>query len=158
MSDFCEYIKPIIDELYVIKNLVDNESMHYLQMHNENKLIIEKLKQIINKVIDHENMGSKQSLGQFYTTNQEYILQGINIPHTIKNIIEPFAGNGDLITFIEKEQNKNNVKYIIEYIYSSSLTVYSDKRILSEKIYVINEFTVRTPSEIRNETLEVLSA
>ena len=142
MSDFCEYIKPIIDELYVIKNLVDNESMHYLQMHNENKLIIEKLKQIINKVIDHENMGSKQSLGQFYTTNQEYILQGINIPHTIKNIIEPFAGNGDLITFIEKEQNKNNVKYIIECY-----------DIEPKKNYIIKKDTIKNPPNYTNKYL-----
>ena len=39
----------------------------------------------------------KKKLGQFYTTNQEYILQGINIPENIKNIIEPFTGNGDLL-------------------------------------------------------------
>jgi len=38
----------------------------------------------------------------------------MNIPNDIKNIIEPFTGNGDLINFIEKEQEKNNVKYILE--------------------------------------------
>ena len=141
MSDFCEYIKPIIDELNVIKNLLDNESMHYLQMQNGNKLIIEKLKQIINK-FDNKNQVSKQSLGQFYTTNQEYILQGINIPRTIKNIIEPFAGNGDLITFIEKEQNKNNVKYIIECY-----------DIEPKKNYIIKKDTIKNPPDYTNKYL-----
>ena len=66
------------------------------------------------------NKLSKQILGQFYTTKQEYILQGMNIPNNITHIIEPFAGNGDLITFIKKEQeknknkNKNGFKYITE--------------------------------------------
>lgn len=39
---------------------------------------------------------SKKTLGQFYTTNHAYILQGIKIPLDVKCIIEPFAGNGYL--------------------------------------------------------------
>lgn len=60
------------------------------------------------------NALSKKSLGQFYTTNHEYILQGLKIPDNIINIIEPFAGNGDLLNFINKEQETNNIKYTIE--------------------------------------------
>ena len=48
-------------------------------------------------------MSDKQKLGQFYTTRYEYILQNMNIPYNISNIIEPFAGNGDLLNFIENE-------------------------------------------------------
>lgn len=51
---------------------------------------------------------SKKSLGQFYTTNYEYILQNVFIPDNVLTIIEPFAGNGDLLKFIEKN------KYIVE--------------------------------------------
>ena len=49
----------------------------------------------------------KQKLGQFYTTNYDYILQNLYIPENIKKIIEPFAGNGDLLNFIK---NKDNYK------------------------------------------------
>lgn len=52
---------------------------------------------------------TKSELGQFYTTNYEYILSNMEIPNNTKNIIEPFVGNGDLLKFI---QNKN--KYNIE--------------------------------------------
>jgi hypothetical protein len=66
----------------------------------------------MNKDISDEK---KQTLGQFYTTNQEYILQGIKIPKNIKNIIEPFADNGDLINFIKKDDKKYNIEcYDIE--------------------------------------------
>jgi hypothetical protein len=41
---------------------------------------------------------SKSTLGQFYTTNYEYILQSFHIPNDVP-IIEPFAGNGDLLKF-----------------------------------------------------------
>ena len=57
----------------------------------------------------------KKNLGQFYTTNRDYILEGLSIPSNVKHIIEPFAGNGDLKIFIENQQIKNNIKYNIEY-------------------------------------------
>ncbi len=38
----------------------------------------------------------KQTLGQFYTTNVDYILQHTSVPKDVP-IIEPFAGNGDLV-------------------------------------------------------------
>lgn len=38
----------------------------------------------------------KKSLGQFYTTNVEYICSGLSIPTGV-NVIEPFVGKGDLL-------------------------------------------------------------
>lgn len=49
-------------------------------------------------------MDNKKILGQFMTTNYKYILQNIIIPKNIKNIIEPFCGNGDLLNFIDKDK------------------------------------------------------
>lgn len=46
---------------------------------------------------------SKQTLGQFYTTNYEYILQNLSIPTNITTIIDPFAGQGDLLNFINNK-------------------------------------------------------
>ena len=42
----------------------------------------------------------KKTLGQFYTTNYNYIFQNFTIPKDTTNIIEPFAGKGDLLKFI----------------------------------------------------------
>lgn len=44
----------------------------------------------------------KQNLGQFMTTNYAYILQNMSIPDNINTIVEPFAGNGDLLNFFDK--------------------------------------------------------
>tara|TARA_B100000963_G_C22537802_1_gene630678 strand:- start:146 stop:1171 length:1026 start_codon:yes stop_codon:yes gene_type:complete len=52
----------------------------------------------------------KKELGQFYTKNYNYILQNIHIPDNINHIIEPFAGEGDLIQYI----NSNGKQYTIE--------------------------------------------
>ena len=50
---------------------------------------------------------NKTQLGQFYTTNYEYILSNMEIPSGVKTIVEPFVGNGDLLNFIK---NKHNYK------------------------------------------------
>jgi hypothetical protein len=52
---------------------------------------------------------SKQTLGQFYTTNYQYILNGFYIPQHITHIIEPFAGNGDLLPFINNHSNSQKI-------------------------------------------------
>ena len=46
-----------------------------------------------------EVLNIKKDLGQFYTTNHSYILQDIRIPPDVL-IIEPFAGEGDLVDYI----------------------------------------------------------
>ena len=85
---------------------------------------------------------SKQILGQFYTTHHEYILQNMKIPDYIINIIEPFAGNGDLISFIEKEQTSNNVTYNIE-CYDIEPT----------KSFIIKQDTIKNPPNYNNKYL-----
>ena len=92
--------------------------------------------------ITKNNKLSKQVLGQFYTTNQEYILQGMKIPDNIKNIIEPFTGNGDLITFIEKKQKENNIKYNIECY-----------DIEPKKDYIIKKDTIKNPPNYNDKYL-----
>ena len=94
-------------------------------------MIVNMNKETIDK---KKNKLSKQILGQFYTTNHEYIFQGMVIPDNITNIIEPFTGNGDLVIFIEKEQEKNNVKYIIECY-----------DIEPKKDYIIKKDTIKNP-------------
>ena len=83
---------------------------------------------------------SKKILGQFYTTNQEYILKGMKIPDNVKNIIEPFTGNGDLLAFIEREQEKNNIEYNIECY-----------DIEPKKQYIIKQDTIKNPPDYKNK-------
>ena len=80
--------------------------------------------------MDHETRkhgkSFKKELGQFFTTNYSYILQDMEIPDKITNIIEPFAGNGDLVKFVEEDQEKKNVLYRIEcYDVDRSINVYT---------------------------------
>lgn len=42
----------------------------------------------------------KSQLGQFYTTNYKHILTGLYIPEKTTTVIEPFCGNGDLLSLV----------------------------------------------------------
>jgi hypothetical protein len=135
-------------ELNIFNNIINNDNKNIIVAMNNKEIVINN--EIVNndKIIvpisvnKKKNKLSKQILGQFYTTNQEYILQGMKIPDNIKNIIEPFTGNGDLITFIEKEQEKNNVKYIIECY-----------DIEPKKNYIIQRDTIKDPPDYKNKYL-----
>jgi len=50
----------------------------------------------------------QRQLGQFFTKNSDYILQGMKKYICNKNVIDPFAGNQDLI----KWAKENKVKII----------------------------------------------
>jgi hypothetical protein len=83
----------------------------------------------------------KQKLGQFYTTNYTYILDGINIPNDVKNIVEPFAGNKDLVKFI-----KNPEKFIIEcYDIDPKTTDTFQRDTLLNPIDLNNKFVITNP-------------
>ena len=53
----------------------------------------------------------KRDLGQFFTTNSDYILQGLNQFVKNKEITDPFAGNQDLLRWAKL----NNCKKIIGF-------------------------------------------
>lgn len=58
---------------------------------------------------DGDNENTKKTWGQFYTTNCDYILQNMHIPDNINDIIEPFAGNCDLLNII-KDKTRYNIE------------------------------------------------
>ena len=57
---------------------------------------------------------NKKNLGQYFTKHYEYILQDMSIPNNVVNIIEPFAGDGDLLNFVNKNKIQEIKNYIIE--------------------------------------------
>ena len=86
---------------------------------------------------------SKQELGQFYTTNCETILEGITIPEDVSIIVEPFAGNGDLINFLgdtkyelECYDIEPKQSYITKRDTLKNPPIYTDKFILTNPPYL----------------------
>lgn len=67
-----------------------------------------KKKSEIIELLTNHIKENKKNKGQFYTTNSDYILEGLSLPNNI-NIIEPFAGKGDLIKWANKHLTNPNI-------------------------------------------------
>jgi len=61
---------------------------------------------------------NKKQFGQFFTKKSDYILQGFEKFIKNKNVIDPFAGNGDLLAWAEK----NNCKTVKGFDSDEKLT------------------------------------
>ena len=59
-------------------------------------------------------MTRKQELGQFFTTNFEYITDGMDLDIEEKFIIEPFAGNKDLLRLLKNVEEHRVECYDID--------------------------------------------
>jgi len=94
------------------------------------------IEEVIHEVID--DTSNKKKLGQFYTTNYSYILQNMQIPDGIIDIIEPFAGNGDLLKFLDRDRDR--VKY--------NITCYD---IDPKQEYIIRQDTLLYPPDLENK-------
>ena len=107
------------------------ETEKYISL--KNKKVIKKLK-------------VKQELGQFYTTNYKYILSNLEVPKnimgfSIKNIIEPFAGNCDLLNFIN---NKNQYTIELYDIDPKNSNIIKRNTLLNPPNYT-NKFIITNP-------------
>ena len=88
------------------------------------------------ETIPLSNTSNKKQLGQFFTKNYDYILQTMKIPENVKNIIEPFTGDGDLLNFFEKDKNNYSLEcYDIEPKHS----------------YIIKQDTIQNPPDYNNK-------
>ena len=62
---------------------------------------------MLHQSLQHTNNQHKKNLGQFFTTNNSYILQGLEEFLVNKNVVDPFAGNQDLLNWA-KQNNCNS--------------------------------------------------
>jgi len=78
----------------------------------------------------------KQQLGQFFTKNSDYILKGFGKYIEGKEVVDPFAGGSDLISWAEKNRAKKIVGYDI------------DKKYIDDKTIFLND-SINNPSEYK---------
>jgi tRNA1(Val) A37 N6-methylase TrmN6 len=78
----------------------------------------------------------KKNKGQFYTTNSDYILEGLfEKLNSVDKIIEPFGGKGDLVDWLKKKDSSLNIEaYDID----------------PKKDYIIKKDTLLSPPNYEN--------
>jgi hypothetical protein len=79
----------------------------YITVSNQEYRVNDKfylfLKSLNRQNMINRKMDSNRQLGQYFTKQAEYILNGLTIPNNVK-IVEPFAGDGDLVAWAYKFQ------------------------------------------------------
>jgi len=78
---------------------------------------------------------NKKNLGQFFTTNSDYILQGFEKFAKNKEISDPFAGNQDLIKWSKKVGCKKVIGYDYDKNYIDNESVFLNDSINFPKKY-----------------------
>ena len=78
----------------------------------------------------------KKNKGQFYTINSDYILEGLfETLNSVDKIVEPFAGQGDLVNWLKKKDSSLNIEaYDID----------------PKKDYIIKKDTLLSPPNYEN--------
>jgi len=77
----------------------------------------------------------KQQLGQFFTTNSDYILRNLEKYIKGKEIIDPFAGNGDLINWAKKHAVKKIKGFDVDRKFIDNKNVFYSDSISNPKKY-----------------------
>ena len=77
----------------------------------------------------------KQNLGQFFTTNSDYILQGFSAFIRGKDVSDPFAGNQDLLKWAKNNKCKTFVGFDFDKKYTNEKNVFFNDSINSPKSY-----------------------
>ncbi|MDD2730549.1 MAG: hypothetical protein PHW33_00275 [Candidatus Portnoybacteria bacterium] len=96
----------------------------------------------------------KNQLGQFFTTNSDYILQGLGSFVHGKNIIDPFAGNQDLIKWAQKNGCKKIIGFDCDEKYVDAKKVRYGDSINDPRIY---EFVLTNPPYLHKNKADVLT-
>jgi hypothetical protein len=112
---------------------------------------------------EHLQAQTKKQLGQFYTTQVDYIFTNMyNIPLNSK-IIEPFAGNGDIIRWIrtqahdaqsQQEIECYDIQQPSENTHRTDFNIIQRDTLISPPIYT-NKFIITNPPYLaRNKSSE----
>lgn len=89
-----------------------------------------------------EMTNQKKQLGQFFTVNSDYILNGLKIFVKDKDVFDPFCGSGDLLEWAKKHGAKKVIGYDIDSKYIDNNNVFKNDSLLNPKKY---KFVVTNP-------------
>jgi hypothetical protein len=78
---------------------------------------------------------NKKQLGQFFTTNSDYILRDLEKHVKDKEVVDPFAGSGDLINWAKKNGVKKIKGFDIDKKLVDNKIVFYNDSILNPKKY-----------------------
>ncbi len=87
-------------------------------------------------------LSEKRKKGQYLTTKSDYILKGFEKFIDMKRVVDPFAGNGDLLKWASKNGAINSIGYDIDKKFINNIDIFEKDSILTSNQY---EFVITNP-------------
>lgn len=94
----------------------------------------------------------KKQLGQFFTTNSDYILQGFENFIKNKEVTDPFAGNQDLICWAKKNNCKKVIGFDVDKKYIDNEQVFLNDSLNNPKKY---KFVLTNPPYLHKNKADI---
>lgn len=85
---------------------------------------------------------TKKQFGQFFTTAADYILQGLEAYVAGKDVVDPFAGAGDLLDWAKRHHARSIIGYDVDERYCDQCRIFHSDSILAAKRY---DFVITNP-------------
>lgn len=100
---------------------------------------------------DHPDGSKKKALGQFNTTNTAHILQGMTPINTSATVVDPCAGNGDLLLFaLEKLSPARLLGYDCDPTKASEQPLVQTRDTLADPVDYTGMFLIMNPPYLSN--------
>ena len=90
---------------------------------------------MLHQSLQHTNNQHKKNLGQFFTANNSYILQGLEEFVANKNVVDPFAGNQDLLNWAKQNKCQSCLGFDFDANLVDNISVFFNDSINNQKNY-----------------------
>jgi len=90
---------------------------------------------MLHQSLQHINNQHKKNLGQFFTTNNSYILQGLEEFVANKTVTDPFAGNQDLLNWAKQNNCQSCLGFDCDATLVDNISVFFNDSINNKKNY-----------------------
>lgn len=100
---------------------------------------------------EYLKMSAKKQFGQFFTTNTDYILDGLEGFVAGKNVTDPFAGGGDLLHWASRREAKSANGFDIDKNFANGKTILLNDSLRNPQKY---DFVLTNPPYLYQNKLE----
>jgi hypothetical protein len=100
---------------------------------------------------ERKEMRNKRQFGQFFTTNTDSILGGLESYVADKNITDPFAGGGDLLRWAKNNGAKSAKGFDIDSELADNKTIFCNDSLLNPRKY---DFVLTNPPYLYQNKLD----
>lgn len=141
---------------FLLENIDDLKQKNISSIYQQQNSLLEKNNQSLlkPKKTIQKNQAEKKQLGQFFTTNSNYILQGFEEFVKDKIITDPFAGNQDLLNWSKQHNCSKAIGFDCDLKWVDDQNVFFADSLVNKKNY---QFVCTNPPYLHKNKASITS-